>query len=101
MKRERSKWEVILDILKVIQEEEKVKKTRIMQRAYLDWRNFQRYFDFLLEEGFISKSNPTPDYYEITENGRLLSKKLKDVDEMLRSSRIKRQGRIMVVCEKD
>jgi predicted transcriptional regulator len=90
MKRERSKWEVILDILKVIQEEEKVKKTRIMQRAYLDWRNFQRYFDFLLAEGFIAKCNPIPEYYEITENGRNLSEKLKGVAEMLDSSQIKR-----------
>jgi predicted transcriptional regulator len=90
MKRMRSKWDVILAILKVIQEEEKVKKTRIMQRAYLDWRNFQRYFDFLLAEGFITKCNPIPEYYEITENGRNLSEKLKGVAEMLDSSRIKR-----------
>ena len=89
MKRERSKWEVILDILKVIQEEEKVKKTRIMQRAYLDWRNFQRYFDFLLAEGFIARCNPIPEYYEITENGRNLSEKLKGVAEMLDNSQIK------------
>lgn len=90
MKKGRSKWDVILDILKVIQEEEKVKKTRIMQRAYLDWRNFQRYFDFLLAEGFIAKCNPIPEYYEITEKGRNLSEKLKGVAEMLDSSPIKR-----------
>ncbi len=89
MKRERSKWEVILDILRVLQEDGKVRKTRIMQRAYLDWRNFQRYFDFLLSEGFISKCNPISDHYEITENGRHLSEKLKEVDEMLGSPRKK------------
>lgn len=83
VKRDRSKWEVISDILKAVEEEEKVKKTRIMQKAYLDWRNFKRYFDFLLAEGFIAKCNPTPDYYEITEKGRKLSKRLKDVGEML------------------
>lgn len=90
VKRERSKWEVILDILKAVEEEKKVKKTRIMQKAYLDWRNFKRYFDFLLAEGFIAKCNPTPEYYEITENGRNLSKRLKEVGEMLGSSRIKK-----------
>ena len=89
MKHGRSKWEIIADILKVIQEEEKVKKTRIMQRAYLDWRNFQRYFDFLLAEGFIARCNPIPEYYEITENGRNLSEKLKGVAEMLDNSQIK------------
>ncbi|VVB97652.1 Winged helix-turn-helix [uncultured archaeon] len=83
MKRGRSKWEIISDILKVTQEEGKVKKTRIMQRAYLDWRNFQRYFDFLLTEGFIAKCNPDPEYYEITEKGRNLSKRLKDVAAVL------------------
>jgi predicted transcriptional regulator len=83
MERGRSKWEIISDILKVMQEEGKVKKTRIMQRAYLDWRNFQRYFDLLLVEGFITKCNPNPEHYEITEKGRNLSKRLKDVAVIL------------------
>ncbi|MQY53701.1 MAG: hypothetical protein GH149_00125 [Methanosarcinales archaeon] len=43
----RSRWEIILDILRVISQEEresegKEKKTRVMQRAYLDWWSFQR-----------------------------------------------------------
>jgi predicted transcriptional regulator len=46
----RSRWEIILDVLKAIQENNKAKKTYIMQRAYLDWRNFERYFSFLLEK---------------------------------------------------
>jgi predicted transcriptional regulator len=83
MEKGRSKWEIISDILKVWQEEGKVKKTRIMQGAYLDWRNFQRYFDLLLVEGFISKCNPGPEYYEITEKGRNLSKRLNEVAGML------------------
>lgn len=78
----RSKWEIILDILKVIEEEEKVKKTRIMQMAYLDWRNFQRHFDFLLEEGFIAECKD-PECYVVTENGQNLFKKLKEVSEIL------------------
>ena len=83
MERGRSKWEIISDILIVMQEEGKVKKTRIMQRAYLDWRNFQRYFELLLGEGFITKCNPDPEHYEITEKGRNLSLRLKDVAGML------------------
>ncbi len=83
MKRERSKWEIISDILQVIHEDGKVKKTRIMQKAYLDWRNFRRYFDFLLAEAFITECNPDPGYYELTEKGRNLSKRLKDVAEVL------------------
>ena len=58
MRSDRSKWEIILDILEVIQTEKKMKKTRIMYNAYLDWRNFMRYFNFLLEKGCIMKCNP-------------------------------------------
>ena len=89
MRRERSKWEIILDVLKVIREEEKVKKTRIMQKAYLDWRNFQKYFEFLLAEGFIAKCNPDPGFYEMTERGKILLKKLKEIGELMGLARKK------------
>ena len=85
MKTEKSKWELISDILKVIREEEKANKTRIMQSVYLDLRNFQKYFDFLLDEGFIARCNPIPDHYELTENGRNLSKRLMEISEILES----------------
>jgi predicted transcriptional regulator len=84
MKKERSKWEIILDILKVTKEEKKVKKTRIMQKANLDWRNFSRHFDFLIEENFIVECNPEKSCYELTENGENLLNKLKEVNEILR-----------------
>ncbi len=83
IKRERSKWEIISDILQVMHEDGKVRKTRIMQKAYLDWRNFRRYFDFLLAEAFIAECNPDSGYYELTDKGRNLSKRLKDVAEVL------------------
>ncbi|MCX9013009.1 MAG: hypothetical protein OIN66_18055 [Candidatus Methanoperedens sp.] len=82
MKKGRSRWEIILDMLKAIQEENKAKKTRIMQRAYLDWRNFEKYLDFLLVEGFISKCNPDS-CYELTVKGKEMLRRLKEVDEML------------------
>lgn len=81
---ERSRWEIIRDMLTVLTEDKKSKKTRIMQRACLDWRNFKRYFNFLLEEGFVTKcDNPEPDSYELTDNGRELLKRIKIVGEML------------------
>ena len=83
VRKERSKWEIIEDMLKVLVEEKKSKKTRIMQRACLDWRNFQRYFGFLLEGGFIAKSNPEMGSYELTQKGNELLKRLKYVDEIL------------------
>lgn len=52
-----------------------------MYKANLDWRNFQRYFDFLLKDGFIAKCNP--ECYMLTEKGRDFLKRLKDVEEMV------------------
>ncbi len=83
MKKDRSRWEIILDILKVTKEEGKVKKTRIMHRANLDWRNFKRYFDFLQADGFIKNCNSDPDSYELTENGKNLLLRLKEVTELV------------------
>ncbi len=84
MRTERSRWEIIGDMLEVLTEEKRSKKTRIMQRACLDWRNFGRYFDFLLDEDFIRKcDNPELGIYELTEKGKELLRRLKGVGEML------------------
>jgi len=85
MRKERSRWEIIEDILIVLMSEEKSKKTRIMQRAYLAWRDFQRYFDFLLEEGFMAKCNNhgNEGCYELTERGKELLKRLNKVRDIL------------------
>src|SRR5659263_596971 len=61
--------------------ETRLKKTRIMQRANLDWRNFQRYFGFLLEEGLIE--NCDSNCYELTKRGEELIRRLDHVDEIL------------------
>lgn len=83
IKKERSRWEIIHDILKATLEEKGAKKTRIMQRAYMDWRNFQRYFDFLLEEGFISRGNTELESYEPTQKGKELFNRLSEVRAIL------------------
>ncbi len=82
MVKKRSRWELIYDVLKVTYEEKKSKKTRIMQRAYLDWRNFQKYFELLIDKGFIAKCTSIPDNYEITEKGMKLLERLRKVDEI-------------------
>jgi predicted transcriptional regulator len=78
----RSRWDIIHELLGIIQEENKVKKTRIMQKAYLDWRNFKRYFDFLLEEGFVAKTNQD-EYYELTEKGKELFRRLNEMKKLV------------------
>jgi predicted transcriptional regulator len=84
MRKDRSRWEIIEDMLAVLTEEKSVKKTRIMQRACLNWKDLQRYFNFLVEENFIAEINdPGAGSYTITEKGRELSKRLKSVKEIL------------------
>jgi predicted transcriptional regulator len=82
----RSRWEIILDILKVTSEREgRARKTRIMQNAYLDWRNFQRHFSFLLEQGFIGNHDDLKGgtSYYLTEKGMSLMQRLKEVEKLL------------------
>ena len=79
----RSRWEIILNMLYFIKKEKKIKKTRLMQKAHLDWRNFKKYFDYLLEKKFIIESNPDVNSYSLTENGIELLDRLKRVNELL------------------
>ncbi len=84
VRKDRSRFEIIEDMLAVLTEEKSVKKTRIMQRAYLNWRDLQKYFDFLAEEKFIAESNnPETGGYAITEKGKELLKRIKSVKELL------------------
>lgn len=82
MKR-RNKWEIILDILQLVQEKKKMSRTRIMQGTYLDGRAFHRYFNYLLDEGLVTKSNNNFESYELTAEGRTVLDKLKEVNKMI------------------
>ena len=83
--KQRSRWDIIFDILTVIEEEESAKKTRIMQRANLDWRSFKRYFNFLEERGFLGSGDESSKRknYRLTKKGEELLQKLHEVEEML------------------
>ncbi len=82
MKR-RNKWEIILDILQLVKERKKMSKTRIMQGTYLDGRAFQRYFNYLLNEGLIIKINNDFEFYELTAEGKTVLDKLKEVNKLI------------------
>ena len=78
----RNRWDIFLDILEEIAiSENMAKKTRIMKKAYLDWRNFQRHFGFLIEGDFIEQiEDPSRGtVYGLTERGKDLKLKLKDI----------------------
>ncbi len=80
-RKDRGRFEIISDILAVVKENGKPKKTRIMQRACLNWDTFQKYFDSLLDEGFVARCET--ESYELTEKGKELLRRLNAVNEML------------------
>ena len=93
MRREsRGRWEILRDILLAMKREMAnegtVKKTRVMQKAHLDWRTFQKHFNFLLEQGFIVciTDESAEERYLITERGEDLLRKLEDVRRILEVS---------------
>lgn len=87
MKIVRNRWEIIRDLLKAILDDKKVRKTRILQKAYLDWRTFNRYFVYLLSEGLIEKRKSddplNEECYLITEKGMDFLKKLKELEDVV------------------
>ena len=82
--RMRSEWEIILDILSATAENKNTKKTRIMQSAYLQWKNFNKYFTYLIEKGLVEKTNLDEENYGITEKGDELLGILNKVDKILK-----------------
>ncbi|HZD43609.1 MAG TPA: winged helix-turn-helix domain-containing protein [Methanomicrobiales archaeon] len=82
-RRERSQGEIIQDLLEVTIQERPVRKTYVMHRANLSTRTFERYFAFLLCEGFITSSAGEWETYTVTESGRDLHKKLKEVNRLI------------------
>ena len=83
LRKERSVDEIIHDMLAVILEEEKPKKTRIMRRTCLNCKSFGKYFDLLLEQNLIATCNSGKESYEVTEKGKELLKRLDGVTELL------------------
>jgi len=61
-----------------------MKKTQIMYNARLDWRNFQKYFHNLVEQGYIEEVENSQGEYKITERGRELLRKLEELQDTIR-----------------
>ena len=84
MDNNRSRWEIIREMLVIIQAEDKVKKTRIMHKAYIDWNNFNKHLEFLINEKFIDLTEEKN--YILTNEGKELLDKLDDVNRVLNKS---------------
>ena len=86
VEKQRSRWELILEILEVIFDEgRRAKKTRIMKKSYMDWWSFEKYFANLQERGFVEKIDDPAlgTIYALTERGEELQGRLKDVKVIL------------------
>ena len=86
VEKQRSRWELILEILEVIFDEgRRAKKTRIMKKSYMDWWSFEKYFANLQERGFVEKIDDPAlgTIYALTERGEELQGRLKDVTVIL------------------
>ena len=68
----RGEIEIIAQIL--ISAKNKVKKTHLLYSTNISYTNFIKYFDFLINKGFIGEKdgNPGGKVYQITEKGEQL-----------------------------
>jgi predicted transcriptional regulator len=82
-KRERSPGEIIQDMLLVTLEEKMASKTRIMQKSYLNQKTFLKYFSFLLDKGYISRSPQLAEKYLVSTRGREVLEQLKEVNGLI------------------
>lgn len=80
------KWAILLDLLGIITDKKKVDKRQIMEQTEIDGRNFEHYFDFLLQEGCISNCISDDGYYMITKNGEKLYQGLMDLKDVTLNS---------------
>ncbi len=76
----RNRWDVMSDILEEISWEGRV------QKANLDWKSINRYFDFLMDNGFLDVGDEPGkgESYKLTEKGQDLLLKLQTLAEMIR-----------------
>ncbi|MEM2071095.1 MAG: winged helix-turn-helix domain-containing protein [Archaeoglobaceae archaeon] len=73
----RSRWEIVFEILECVERGIKG-KSRLMHATNLDWRIFSRYISYLEKENYLVYN----DGYEITEKGRELLRKLREIQKI-------------------
>ena len=82
LKNEISRWDLIFDILDLTQKKKSAIKVSEIQKSYIDPKNFDKYFKFLMKENFIEKHNNGERYY-LTKSGEELYRGLREISEIL------------------
>jgi predicted transcriptional regulator len=82
----RGRLDIIADILQ--ESHEGTRKTYLMYRCNLSFRQLKHYLDFLLKKGFIwtvnEDGNPNPGLFRITEKGRKFLKAYKHLKALMK-----------------
>lgn len=83
-RKNRGKWEIVLDILLFIKQKGKTKKTPIIYGANLSFTQLNRYLKHLLKLEFIRKVTMDQHiYYELTEKGEKALKLFKEMKNLI------------------
>jgi predicted transcriptional regulator len=76
MMAEKSRWENIYEILKALNEEG-------VDKTYMNWQDFERYMSFLIDCGFVRKSDGSERGYFLTDSGKRFFRNLDEVKAVL------------------
>ena len=82
MARNRSQYETIYTVLKLALRQ--IKKTHIMYRANLSYRQLKHYLRMLLRKRLITKKN---EYYVTTAQGRAFIENFSEIQSLMREQR--------------
>jgi predicted transcriptional regulator len=79
----RDKFEIIADILTVVDKEGPLYKTSIAGKSNLDSRMLEKYIDIMLDAGLIAKVKDEPRLFTITDKGRYYLNLYRSIRSML------------------
>jgi predicted transcriptional regulator len=79
----RSKIEVFADVMKVVAEEQEIRRTRIMYRANLAWKVLKEALDFLEQKGILKSENREAGIFvSLTAEGYGVLRRLNELEEV-------------------
>jgi len=83
MAERRSKFEIIYDILALIQREGKIKPTHVLYKGNLSYDRLKKYINELKEKGLIEEiKEKDKTFYRITEQGIKIVEEAKKINEV-------------------
>ena len=79
----RSKIEVFADVMKVVAEEQEIRRTRIMYKANLAWKVLKEALDFLEQKGILKSENKEAGIFvSLTAEGYGVLRRFNELEEV-------------------